>query len=150
LGGLFALMFVMWNSIQKSFAGIESRLDKKIDDSCAKLDKKIDDSCAKLDKKIDDSYAKLDKKIDDICAQLDKKIDDSSAKDDKKFGDLAAKVERSEAKLNARLDTIEKDVIQINTKMAVMESRLSDIGTNVMYLMWHSQAIPPKEEVKEN
>ena len=54
------------------------------------------------------------------------------------------------AKLDSKIDPLEKDLIQMNTRMAVIETRLADISTNVTYLMWHNQAIPPKEELKEN
>jgi predicted nucleic acid-binding Zn-ribbon protein len=90
---------------------------------------------ARSDKKFD----KLDAKIDKVDTRIDK---------------LDAKIDRNEAKFNAKLDSkidpLEKDLIQMNTRMAVIESRLSDISTNVTYLMWHNQAIPPKEELKEN
>ena len=78
----------------------------------------------------------LREKIDSIKNDLGKRIDDQS----KRIDDLSVKQDRSETKLNAKIDLIEKDLVQINTKMAVMESRLSDISTNVTYLMWHSQA----------
>jgi hypothetical protein len=72
----------------------------------------------------------------------------------KRIDDLSGKVDRNEVKFNAKLDSkidpIEKDLIQINTRIAVIESRLGDISTNVTYLMWHQQAISPKEEIKEN
>jgi hypothetical protein len=89
---------------------------------------------------------RLDKKFD----KIDFKINDLG----KRIEDLSAKVDRNEAnfngKLDAKIDPIEKDIIQMNTRMAVMESRLSDISTNVTHLMWHSQAVPSKEEAKEN
>lgn len=45
-----------------------------------------------------------------------------------------------------KIDPIEKDLIQMNTRIAVIESRLSDISNNVMHLMWQSQ-LPPSKEV---
>lgn len=83
---------------------------------------------------------------------LSKRIDDLGTKLDKNTGEINAKIDRNEAKFNAKLDTksdpLEKDLIQINTKLAVMESRLSDISTNVTHLLWHQQVVPPKEDVK--
>lgn len=63
---------------------------------------------------------------------------------------LNAKIDKNETNFNARLDLIEKNLSQVNNKIAVIEIRLSDISTNVTYLMWHNQTIPPKEQVKEN
>jgi uncharacterized coiled-coil DUF342 family protein len=86
-----------------------------------------------------------------------KRIDEQSKKieeESKRIDELSAKIDRNSAdyiaKLDAKIDPLEKDLIQMNTRIAVIESRLSDISTNVTYLMWHSQAIPPREEIKEN
>ena len=96
----------------------------------------------------------LNKKIDDLLSNFSKRLDDLSSNTSKRLEDLAVKVDRNEAKFNAKLDTkidpIEKDLVQISTKIAVIESRLADISTNVTYLMWHHQAVPPKDEIKEN
>lgn len=80
---------------------------------------------------------------------LSKRMDDLGLKLDKSVFDINGKIDRNEAKFNAKLDSkldpIEKDLVQINTKIAVMESRLADISTNVTYLMWHQQALPQKD-----
>lgn len=79
-------------------------------------------------------YSRLDKKFTQI---------------DDKFKEVSETINRNEAKFSARLDMkidpIEKDLIQINTRIAVIESRLSDIGSNLSHLMWHQQALPQKE-----
>ncbi len=51
-------------------------------------------------------------------------------------------------KINAmdnRLSSVEKDIQQLNTRTAVIESKIADISTNVSHLMWHNQSLPPKE-----
>ena len=48
-------------------------------------------------------------------------------------------------KIDSKIDNVEKDLQQLNTRMAVVESRLNDISINVSHLMWHSQAIPQKD-----
>ena len=55
------------------------------------------------------------------------------------FEKIDRKIEKSDEKLNT-----------IETRIAIIETRLSDISNNVSHLMWHHQAIPPKEEIKEN
>jgi uncharacterized protein YaaN involved in tellurite resistance len=92
---------------------------------------------------IDEKMQKTDSKIDKVDNKIDKVASDLNAKIDKVASDL-------NAKLDTKIDPLEKDLIQMNTRIAVIESRLSDISTNVTYLMWHNQAIPPKEELKEN
>lgn len=52
-------------------------------------------------------------------------------------------------KLEDKVDGIDKDLQQVNTKIAVMESKTNDISVNVSHLMWHSQAIPPKDAQEE-
>lgn len=50
---------------------------------------------------------------------------------------------RRETKLEP--DEIKKDLQQLNTRVAVVESRLSDISTNVNHLMWHHQSLSQKD-----
>lgn len=44
-----------------------------------------------------------------------------------------------------KIDGIEKDLQQLNTKVAVIESKITDISSNVSHLMWHHQSLPQKE-----
>lgn len=44
-----------------------------------------------------------------------------------------------------KIDGIEKDLQLLNTKVAVIESKITDISSNVSYLMWHHQSLPQKE-----
>ena len=102
---------------------------------------------SRLDKKFYELKFDLNTKIDKIGSELNTKID-------KIASELNTKIDRNEAKFNAKLDSkidpLEKDLIQMNTRIAIIETRLSDISTNVTHLMWHNQAIHPKEELKEN
>lgn len=42
-------------------------------------------------------------------------------------------------KVEIKIEGIEKELQQLNTKVAVIESKLSDISANVSHLMWHNQ-----------
>jgi outer membrane murein-binding lipoprotein Lpp len=127
-----------------------SRSDKKFD----RLDAKIDKLGSELNTKIDKLGSELNTKIDKVAFDLNTKIDINEAKFNAKIDKLDNKIDKVASDLNAKLDTkidpLEKDLIQMNTRMAVIESRLSDISTNVTHLMWHNQAISPREELKEN
>lgn len=48
-------------------------------------------------------------------------------------------------KQETKVDNIQKDLQHINTKIAVMESKIADISSNVNHLMWHHQSIPSRE-----
>lgn len=67
---------------------------------------------------------------------------------DRSFKAIDEKFKAVNDRLN-KLDSMEKDIQQLNTRMAVVESRLNDISTNVTHLMWHSQAFPHKEVQEE-
>ena len=86
--------------------------------------------------------SRLDKKFDRIDISL-KNLD---SKIDKNKTELDAKIDKNDD----RLTSIEKEIGQLNTKMAVIESRLSDISTNVTHLMWQNQIFSAKEDQKEN
>ena len=72
------------------------------------------------------------------------RIDNSFTALDNKFKAIDDKL----SAMDTRLSNVEKDIQQLNTRMAVVESRLNDISNNVNHLMWHNQALPHKE-VKE-
>jgi|GEM_PF-5565055 len=52
-------------------------------------------------------------------------------------------------KIDNRFEKIEKELSQLNTRVAVIESKQSDISTNVTHLMWHHQTLPQKEVREE-
>lgn len=53
------------------------------------------------------------------------------------------KVDARFDKVDARLDKVEGIVTGLNTRMALVESKVTDLNTNINYLMWQSQHIPP-------
>jgi outer membrane murein-binding lipoprotein Lpp len=152
---------IYFKSMDKAVTDLNTKIDKvdsKIDINEAKfnanLDAKIDKLGSDLNTKIEKVVFDLNTKIDKAVIDLNTKIDINEAKFNTKIDKLDNKIDKIasdlSAKLDAKIDPIEKNLIQMNTRMAVMESRLSDISTNVTHLMWHNQAIPPKEELKEN
>lgn len=50
--------------------------------------------------------------------------------------------------MKAIVKEIRKDLQQLNTPQAVMESKLADINQSVNHLLWQSQ-VPPAKEVHE-
>ena len=143
IGGL---LWVFNSRSDKKFDKLDAKIDKVGSDLNTKIDRldnKIDKVALDLNLKIDQNEAKFNVKIDKVASDLNTKIDKLDNKTDKAVLDI-------NAKLDSKIDPLEKDLIQMNTRMAVIESRLSDISTNVTHLMWHNQAIPPKEELKEN
>lgn len=51
-------------------------------------------------------------------------------------------------KLNDKIDNQAKELQSINTRLAVLESKVGDLNTNVMHLMWQNQ-IHPSRDAKE-
>jgi len=43
------------------------------------------------------------------------------------------------------VEDIKKDLQNQGTKIAIIESKLTDISSNVSHLMWHHQALPTKD-----
>ncbi|KIC71111.1 hypothetical protein [Candidatus Protochlamydia amoebophila] len=48
-------------------------------------------------------------------------------------------------KVDSRLNRIDERFNPLETRMAIVETRLGDIARYVSHLMWHSQAVSPKE-----
>ncbi len=51
--------------------------------------------------------------------------------------------------IDTRLSNVEREVQILNTRIAVIESKQSDISTNITHLMWHHQTLPQKEVREE-
>lgn len=62
------------------------------------------------------------------------KIDDRFIKFDDRFD-----------KIDQRFNSIDRDLGRLTTRVAVMESKLTDISNNVSHLMWHNQSLPQKD-----
>jgi predicted nucleic acid-binding Zn-ribbon protein len=59
---------------------------------------------------------------------------------------LLEEIKTVENKLTDKISDLQKELQQTNTRVAVIESKLSDISNNVSHLMWYSQSMPPKAE----
>lgn len=69
-----------------------------------------------------------------------------------RFDKVDARFDKVDArfdKVDARLDKVEGIVTGLNTRLALVESKMADLNTNVSYLMWHTQAIPPPKMIGE-
>jgi DNA anti-recombination protein RmuC len=78
-----------------------------------------------------------------------KSIDEHFEKIDERFNKMDERFNKMDERLNKMDERFNEEFGQLNTRVAVIESRLSDISTNVTYLMWHHQAIPSREEMKD-
>lgn len=68
---------------------------------------------------------------------------------DKRFDEIKSEMKEMRSEFTNETKLIRNDISGLNTKVAVIESKLSDISTNVTHLMWHHQTLPQKEVREE-
>ena len=137
-----------------------SNLNKKIEKNSVKIDafhsdllKRIETVNSDLQKKIDAFHSDLLKRMETVNSDLLKRIETVSSDLQKKIevvnSDLLKKIDVVNSDLLKKIDSLDKNVQNMTTRMAVFESKLTDISTNVTHLMWHNQTYPFKELKEE-
>ena len=82
-------------------------------------------------------YSRIDKKFE--------KVDEKFAKIDEKF----AKIDEKFAKIDEKFADLSKDVQQINTRLAILETKFSDLNFNAVYLMFGNK-LNKNQEIADN
>lgn len=65
---------------------------------------------------------------------------------------LEGKISNLEQRINQveqRINQLDQKMIAFDVRMAVMESKISDVGTNVNHMMWHNQSLYHREAKEE-
>lgn len=68
---------------------------------------------------------------------------------DKRFDEMKLEINKIKTESATDIKEIRSDLGILNTRIAVIESKLSDISTNVTHLMWHHQSLPQKDAREE-
>ncbi|UPA19058.1 apolipoprotein A1/A4/E family protein [Borrelia puertoricensis] len=96
------------NDLNERIDGVETRLNEKIDNVETRLNEKIDNVETRLNEKIDSVETRLNEKID----KLDTRID----------------------KLDEKIEVVKTDLVQINSRLTLIESKLGFKGQLVSSL----------------
>ena len=70
---------------------------------------------------------------------LNKRMERPDKKIDGLEKDVRQNIDWTERDLQKKIERIEKNLQQLNTKVAVMESKIAGIGSNLSHFMWHQR-----------
>ncbi|WP_434757579.1 BdrQ protein (plasmid) [Borrelia puertoricensis] len=107
------------NDLNERIDGVETRLNEKIDNVETRLNEKIDSVETRLNEKIDSVETRLNEKIDSVETRLNEKIDKLDTRIDK---------------LDEKIEVVKTDLVQINSRLTLIESKLGFKGQLVSSL----------------
>jgi hypothetical protein len=151
LGVGFSFMLIMWNNLNKSQEKFEIRLENSLKSFEGKIESRLVSFEGKIEARIVSFEGKIEARIVSFEGKIEARIVSFEDKIESRLGSFENKTDSKFNSLELKVGNIEKEIQQINTKLAVQESQIRAIDSNVTHLLWHNQTLPIKDtNVKEN
>jgi len=93
-------------------------------------------------------YTRIEKKfakVDEKFAKVDERFVQFEAKVDERFTQFEAKVDEKFNKLEEKIDKVSYDIHKVDTRVSILENKLSDLNVSALYLLFNRSSSHEKE-----